>query len=402
MGAGPAGATTALYLAKAGIPCTLIDKAYFPRDKVCGDALSGKVVSVIKSLEAAWLDELALAPSHLPSRGVTFVSPSQEKLEVPFRADEGNYEKIPGYTAKRWDFDHFLIAKVRKQSPITFLEGLHLTHTEKIKEGYLLQDAAGETQIQTRLLIVANGAYSPQTKQLGGVFKENRHYAAGIRAYFENVGGMHSQNYVELHFLKEITPGYLWIFPLPHDQANVGLGMRSHYISREKINLKKKFEEILTQNPQLKERFAAASLLADFKGFGLPLASKKRKLSGDHFLLTGDAAYLIDPFTGEGIGNAMLSGRYAAEQAINSLKKQDFSARALSQYDQQVYKKLGQELRISNLAFQMFHYPKLINFLVAKANRNRALSEMISCMMDDINIRARLKSPRFYFQLLFG
>ncbi|OQP57353.1 NAD(P)/FAD-dependent oxidoreductase [Niastella populi] len=64
-------------------------------------------------------------------------------------------------------------------------------------------------------------------------------------------------------------------------------------------------------------------------------------------MLTGDAAYLIDPFTGEGIGNALYSGRIAAQQAAASLKTNDFSAAAMKAYDDEVYRVLGPELRLS-------------------------------------------------------
>ena len=74
LGAGPAGISTALFLAKAGIPSTILEKAVFPRDKICGDALSGKVVEVMKKLNPEWVDDLATQPQHL---GSVFSSPQQ-------------------------------------------------------------------------------------------------------------------------------------------------------------------------------------------------------------------------------------------------------------------------------------------------------------------------------------
>src|SRR5690606_11571017 len=112
--------------------------------------------------------------------------------------------------------------------------------------------------------------------------------------------------------------------PLPGGYANVGVGMLSETVSQKKINLKKEMLRIIETHPEFKQRFAGAELMGDIKGYGLPLGSKKRVISGDNYMLVGDAASLIDPFTGEGISNAMISGRWAATQAELCLQQQIF------------------------------------------------------------------------------
>ena len=119
-------------------------------------------------------------------------------------------------------------------------------------------------------------------------------------------------------------------------------------------------------------------------------------------MLIGDAGSLIDPFTGEGIGNAMYSGWFAAEQAIASLKTGDLSAAGLASYDVAVYDRLWSELKLSKRMQELVRFPWLFNLVVNKANRNAALSEMISCMFEDLDIRERLKNPGFYLKLLFS
>jgi flavin-dependent dehydrogenase len=91
--------------------------------------------------------------------------------------------------------------------------------------------------------------------------------------------------------------------------------MRADVVGKKKLNLKKEFEKIIASHPAIAPRFREAEQIGEVKLYGLPLGSKKRQLSGDHYMLTGDAAMLIDPFTGEGIGNAMMSGMLAAQQA---------------------------------------------------------------------------------------
>jgi flavin-dependent dehydrogenase len=180
------------------------------------------------------------------------------------------------------------------------------------------------------------------------------------------------------------------------------VGMRADKMSSKKINLKKAFESVLENNPAIRGRFAGAEKIGEVKLHGLPLGSKKRELSGDNYLLCGDAAFLIDPFTGEGIGNAMLSGMYAAKQAALCVETGNYNAACLKNYDSEIYKRLWPELLLSYRMQQMVNFPSLFNFVVNKANSNKMLRETISCMFEDLDMRARLKSPSFYFKLLFS
>ena len=106
VGAGPAGAAAAIEAGRRGLPCILIDKSSFPRDKVCGDALSGKTVDGLKRLgiEPAALRGHAAA---LPSWGIEFAAPSGERLRVPFKRNyQPASETAPGFLMPRYDFDH--------------------------------------------------------------------------------------------------------------------------------------------------------------------------------------------------------------------------------------------------------------------------------------------------------
>jgi len=100
--------------------------------------------------------------------------------------------------------------------------------------------------------------------------------------------------------------------------------------------------------------------------------------------------------------NAMMSGMYAANQAEQCLQQNNFSASFMQQYDGTVFQRLWPELLLSYRMQQMVNFPSLFNFIVNKANSNKMLSETISCMFEDLDMRARLKSPVFYFKLLFS
>jgi menaquinone-9 beta-reductase len=401
IGAGPGGAATALFLAKKGISCTLIDKQKFPRDKICGDALSGKVINTLKKLDPAIVDELAAEPSQIGSWGVKFIAPNLKELRVPFKKNFDKNSRPPGFISKRIDFDNFLIGQVKKHSSITLLQEKQAEKYERTDKGFKIF-FKDQSELSCRLLISADGAQSAFARTFGNIKLEHQHYSAGIRAYYKGVKSMDADNFIELHFLKDFLPGYFWIFPLPDGMANVGVGMRSDKVSAKKINLKQELNRILMEYPALKERFSESELIGDIKGYGLPLGSKKRIISGDNFMLVGDAASLIDPFTGEGISHAMISGMFAADQAVACLAQNKFNASFIEKYDKKVYNRLGKELNISTKMQYLINYPWLFNFVINKATRNQELSEMISCMFDDLDLRKKLKSPGFYFKLIFG
>jgi menaquinone-9 beta-reductase len=402
IGAGPGGAAAALFLAKAGIECLLVDRATFPRDKICGDALSGKVVEVFRKLDPAIVERIAADPTALGSWGVTFVAPNRKGLRVPFKKEfDKATQQSPGFISKRIDFDNLLVEECRKRDHIQLIEDLALTTFERAGGKWVCKADDGRIVVAD-LVIAADGAHSRFAKEVGKIEVEKEHYCAGLRGYYRGVKGLDQDNFIELHFIKDFLPGYFWIFPLPNGMANVGVGMRSDKVSAKKVNLKLQMEALVANDPVMRERFADAELVGGIKGFGLPLGSKKRPISGEGFMLVGDAASLIDPFTGEGIGNALYSGMFAALQAAICLETQDFSASAMQAYDVAAYARLWEELKLGHRMQKLVNYPWLFNLVVNKAQKNKTLRETISCMFDDLDLRERLKNPLFYFKLLFS
>jgi geranylgeranyl reductase family protein len=402
VGAGPAGSFAALFLAKNGIPCTLFDKAKFPRDKICGDGISGWVLTILSELDGNLLKRLSEQPFILPSYGIRIAAPNHKYLDIPF-ADNGLLQPglSPGFTGKRFDFDRFMIDEVRTKKEVDLREATEITGFEKTKSGIRLSTSDGE-KIESRLVIFADGANSKFAKNPGGLEKNKKNTMTGLKAYYKGVTGFHEKNYVELHFLKDILPGYFWIFPLPGDTANVGIGLDQYRISRRKLNLKDKMLESIERIPYLKERFKNAEMISKVQAYNLPLWDGKRKLSGDHFMLAGDAASLIDPVTGEGVGHAAISGMYAAEQARRSIENKNFSSEFMRQYDVDLYKRIGHELYISSRIPRFIRFPWLFNMMVNKGLKSKTLQERLGLAMTDLEVRKRLKDPSLYLKVLFG
>lgn len=402
-GAGPAGCSASMFLSKQGIKHTLIEKAVFPRDKICGDAISGKVLTILKAFDKKASEEISNTPNIFnPCKGIIFVSPNGTKLSIPFKHEYKTGDKAPGYVAKRLDFDNYLFSKIR--SPFCHcIENCELKEIEKISKSLNITVAheSIKTTINTKLLISADGSRSLAARKLGGIEIDNNHYSGGIRAYYSGIKDLNKEGYIELIFLKNYQPGYFWIFPLPDGKANVGAGMLTKEISKRRVDLKKMLMDTIENEPEISRRFEGAILEDKIQGWGLPLGSKKRKLSGDNFILCGDAASLIDPFTGEGIAPAMLSGKIAANIVKKAIEKNDFSATFLNQYDKELYKKTWGETRLSYMLQKLTQWPWLFNFVVGKASRNKELQKTITSMFADVDIRKQFTNPMFYLRLLF-
>ena len=354
IGGGPAGTTCALALKNSGLKLALIDKSSFPRDKVCGDAIGGRVKKVLNEINPELLKELNSFPSKNSSSGWKLFSPNNKTIDVDF--------VNPGYVSMRMDFDDWLFRKVAPQKNMTFIQS-SISEIQSGEEEILINTDQGE-QIATKLVIGCDGAHSIVAKKLAGFKVDHRHYSGAVRAYYQNVEGIENSELLEIHLVKGFLPGYFWIFPLHDNLSNVGFGMLSSDIKERRIDLKAALKQIIESSPQLANRFRNAKLIQDVTGFGLPLGGIQRNISGHRFMLCGDAASLIDPLTGEGIGNAMLSGMYAATKAIQCFEKNSFDAEELKSYDDSIYKKLLPELKKNLFMQRAFNRPWLINLLV--------------------------------------
>ena len=361
-GAGPAGTTCALALGASGLKVALVDKNNFPRDKICGDAIAAYVPKVLHTINPAYAEALLNFSAKEKVNTIRIVSPNRKVLDISYGED--------GFISKRIEFDNFLLELV-KQLPHVKLFLDTTIHNVRIDDygGYI--DAGENIMLEAQLIIGCDGEQGLVRKKLTNTELDPKHHAAAVRAYYKNVKNIPKATF-ELHFLKNVIPGYFWIFPLPDNQVNVGLGLLSKIVSERKLNLRQEMLRIIETNPSLKERFEGAEMISEIKGYGLPLGSRKTTISGNRFMLCGDAASLIDPLTGEGIGQAIISGRYAGWQAIKCFEKNNFSASFMRQYDKIVYDKLWKEHRRSFIVRELIiNKPRLFNFSVNLIKSNK-------------------------------
>jgi len=334
VGAGPAGAACAMALKDSGLSVLLADKASFPRDKVCGDAIPHRAVSVLRTLDPEAASALTAVPSTTANRGCRVVAPGGRHVDIAFSLD--------GYTSPRAGFDDFLFRRAAALPHVTVRTGVAVGDVRIAQEGVEV-DAGGDA-FTGAMVVGCDGAHSVVQKKTTALVPDALHHSGAVRAYYRGVEDAVAGR-MEIHLFREFPAAYFWIFPMGDGLSNVGLGMLTQRISRHRISLNRTLERITGEDGFLKARFATAHRESEVKGFGLPMGSRRVPLSGHRFLLCGDAGSLIDPATGEGIGNAMLSGMLAAGQVKRCFMNGNFSAAAMRSYDDAVCQKLGTEFR---------------------------------------------------------
>jgi len=398
VGAGPAGTTAALYAERNNLNCIVVDKAIFPRDKICGDALSGKSVRIF--------DELNLTKEIEKLEGseinrITFGGPNHKHFDVHLKGNKKNNYITKGFVIPRKVFDYFLFKKAKEVTEI--LEGFKvkdLIYKNGKPAGIKGVNRKGDEQIiEAPIILGCDGAHSIISRKLDAYKKDMEHTAVAIRCYYEGVEGLSNQ--IELHYISEVKPGYFWLFPAGGNKANIGIGLSKNDAKKEDRTLTNIMEDV-TQSQYFKDRFSNAKPLEKPKGWNLPMGSIHRKNYGDGYMLLGDAAGLVDPFTGEGIGNAMVAAKYAISTAKKAKDKGDYSKNVLGEYDQLLWGEIGKELSTSTKLQSLSRSSFLLNFVINRASRNQEVQDIISGMLSKEIPKDELSSPLFYFKILFS
>ena len=398
VGAGPAGSSAAIYCNKLGLNTLLLDKSIFPRDKICGDALSGKSVKILEELDL--LQDLDKLDGAIINR-IIFGNPNHSECELHLNKSLNKRHISHGFVIPRKIFDNYLFKKASDVSNV--VSGFNVDDLIYDKSQVIGVKGKSTTGEQKKyfgnIVLGADGPYSIVSRKSGLYNSDMNYTAVGLRCYYENVEDLTDQ--IELHYVNETIPGYFWIFPAGNKKANIGVGLLKSRAKKKKYNLQQIMKQVINSK-NFKHRFKNSNALEKPKGWNLPFGNTKRGNHGNGFLLLGDAAGLVDPFTGEGIGNAMESGKIAADIVLKAKKINNFSNQILSEYDKVLWEYLGSELKTSTLLLKLAHYRILLNFVIDRASRNKNIKNMISGMLADEVPKTELSNPMFYLKTLFS
>ncbi len=367
IGAGPAGATTSLFLSKMKIAHTIIDAATFPRDKVCGDALDLKVFRVLNELDKDLVErEIMQDDNFVKAWGASIITAKGKRYHLQIKNEQPNQYPF-FFISKRSYFDNYLVGKFNPEYA-DFRQGAKVQKLERTGDCWQItaRTATGELHITCNLVVGADGDHSAVLRSLGERKIDRRNYAGALRQYWRGIADMTPTNNLEIYLPPSLPLAYLWIFPLPNGEANVGCGLASDLIAKKSLDLKKLFKELITNDPALAYRFKDAEPLEKAIGWGLPLASQRRKASGDGYLLVGDAASLVCPTTGEGIGPGMFSGYIAAHFIARAVQNNKYDLSMFTNYDREINKRWEDDIKKYNFLKNVS--PSLYNSLIQLAS----------------------------------
>ena len=318
VGAGPGGSATAAYLATQGVDVMLLEKATFPRDKICGDGLTPRAVRELVHLgvdTAGWQR----------TRGLRILGGGRNfTLDWPESATFPSY----GMVRTRKQFDHALAqhavsrgARLHEGASVTapLLDGRGRVTGVTAK---VLDDAGRATgataTYRAKVVVAADGVSSRLATAVGRPKREDRVMGVAVRAYYTTP---RRDDYLESHLelwttddngQRMLMPGYGWLFPLEDGRTNVGLGILDTSSAFGKTDYKdvlRRWADSLGDRWELAHDPAGGPI----RGAALPMGFNRTPLYADGLLLVGDAAGMVNPFNGEGIDYALEAARVGAD-----------------------------------------------------------------------------------------
>jgi len=317
VGGGPGGSATAFHLAKQGIDVLMVDKATFPREKVCGDGLTPRGVRAIQKMGVDPAEPGFVRIDALRTYGTDGVV-----IDLPWP----RLRDFPGIglVRTRYDFDNLLVERAVKAGA-RFWPGVEakapLTETGWVT-GAVLGENGDARQARARFVVAADGASSRFASQVGVRRDETKPLGIAARRYYRTPRRQEPvfESFLNLWDADGLMPGYGWIFPLGDGLLNVGAGLLNTFKNFKEVSARKVFDVFVRQLPEewgISEESAAGPLLSG----PLPMGMNRHPLAVPGMLLVGDAGGIVNPFNGEGIAYAMESGELAAELIGDALAR---------------------------------------------------------------------------------
>jgi geranylgeranyl reductase family protein len=386
VGAGPAGATSALLLARAGYSVLLLDKTRFPRPKPCGEYTSPAVAGVLRRLGvraavdaagARWLDGMRLYAADGSDWLVDYRGQGQRALAMP-----------------RLSLDRVLVEAAR-QAGAHVLEGFRVERLS-MERGGVVGVVGREGRVPKmqvgRLVIGADGLHSRVAQALGLDVRVPWPRRLGLVAHYEGVA---LDGCGELHVGRH---GYAGLAPLGNGLVNVGVVVDLPP-RRGAPHPAACYDAALAALPSLAPRLVGARRLGPVRGVG-PLARRTRRAAGAGWLLVGDAAGFLDPFTGDGVYEALRGAELAAAVAARALERGDLSAGALAPYARLRGRTFGAKWRLGGLLQLFVHQPALLSHALRRLRERPALAATLVAALGDYGPAAASIQPAYLWRLL--
>ena len=320
VGAGPAGATTAFYLAQSGLDVLLLEKSRFPREKVCGDGLTPRAVKSLIGMGISVSEQ----DGWVRNKGLRVIGAGQ-RLELAWP----ELSSYPGFglVRTRHDLDEAL-ARRAQQAGARLIEGITVTEpvrherTGRITGVVARPDGGEDRRYSARVVVAADGNSSRLSVSMGLRKRDDRPLGVAVRTYYKSP--RHNDDYLEswldLWDGDRLLPGYGWIFGMGDGTSNIGLGLLNTSAAFGHTDYHALLRKWLKAMPA-EWGFTEENRTAPIRGAALPMGFNRTPHYHQGLLLVGDAGGLVNPFNGEGIAYAMESGEILARTITQALAR---------------------------------------------------------------------------------
>lgn len=370
VGAGPAGSSTAYHLAKLGIDVLVLEKAEFPRDKICGDGLTP---AAVHELIAMGMD----ISTWNRNRGLTVVGGGHTiSLDWP------DQKSLPGYgmTRARMQLDHDLIQHA-VHAGARLMEGITVTGAltspmgrvcgVKAKKGR--GKDAEALEMRAKMVVDCGGVSARLATSLGIEKATKRPMGVAARAYFKSPRG--NEDYMESQLelwsgvpgQSALLPGYGWVFPMGDGIVNVGLGSVASTANATQLPYKKVFEQWIANVPE-EWGFTPENQIGPLRSAALPMSFNRKPHYVSGLVLVGDAGGLVSPFNGEGIAPALKAGRFAASCIAQAFSRTTSAGidRAMSEYPELLREEYGGYYQLGRVFVALIENPRIMQLCTNK------------------------------------
>lgn len=330
VGGGPAGSAMAWALAREGVSVAVIERATFPREKVCGDFVEPAGLRILEKMGCS--DAIDLKSRQPITRNRVYFGP-----RLPYQGDIPYYDGahgLPphGYIIPRDQLDTVLLENARASGAAVFCGATaHNIRREGQKMVVEVKEADRTFTISAPLVVGADGVQSVVAKAFGLRRSDRRYIGVSQRVYLEGIEADPGE--ATIWFDEDHIPGYGWMFPMPGGRANMGVGLLGETCDRFGMSVQQCFREAVERlrfrHPGCKHARIASKPL----GGSVHIYSGIRRNSFAGGILVGDAGGFADPVTAEGITQGMESSIIGSRTLLSCLDNARFEAEDLAQYE---------------------------------------------------------------------